>query len=144
MFLDRRGGRRRAKPVEAGLELRLDLALQALQRPVAAADYLRGDGRQRHDRPELRAAALELEPGDVVLDAVVVRRERRGPHELDGPVRRDERPAGERGAGTEDQHEGGGAREEERASAHGDPFLPAPRPSGQDDVTVMLPCIPYR
>ena len=53
-----------------------------------------GSGR---DRAEGAAAARELERRDVVLDAVVVARERRRPEQVDGAVRADQAAAGEAG-----------------------------------------------
>src|SRR5438045_924504 len=63
------------------------LANETLERPVAAADDVARDARQRHERAEPPAAASELERRDVVLDAVVVAGERRGAEQIDGTVR---------------------------------------------------------
>src|SRR5204863_344245 len=70
----------------AGGALRPDLAVEALEGPVAAPLDLRGDGRQGDDRAELGPAALELERGDVVLEAGVIDGKRlgRGPSVQDG------------------------------------------------------------
>jgi hypothetical protein len=68
----------------------LGLTDEALERPVAAFLDQRRDGGERYQRAELPATALELERGDVVLDAIVVAREGRGAQQVDravGPMR---------------------------------------------------------
>src|SRR5688572_33027994 len=65
------------------------LELKPLERPCAAALDLRWHARQRDQRAELSAAALELERRHVMLDAVVVRRERGGTAEVHRAVRAD-------------------------------------------------------
>src|SRR5439155_11717470 len=72
------------------LELRLRFALQALERPTAAAfDFGRHAG-QRDERSEFAAPALELEGRDVMLDAVVVSGQRRRSAKIDRPVGADQ------------------------------------------------------
>ena len=58
-------------------ERRRHLALEPLQGPVAAALHGGRHARQRDDRADLLALAGELERRHVVLDAVVVRGQRR-------------------------------------------------------------------
>ena len=60
---------------------------------------LRGNARERDDRAELASAAGERERRDVVLDAVVVRGERRGAKEVDGAVGLTRPPHASAGAG---------------------------------------------
>ena len=96
---------------------RIRLADQALERPVAALLDARGDARERRDRAEGAAAALELECRHVVLDAVVVARERRRSEQVDGAIRPDEPAAGEGRAGHEDGCQGGS--EESRRQSSG-------------------------
>ena len=70
------------------------LALEALQRPIAAALDLRWHAGQRDEGAELAAAALELEGRDVVLDAVAVAGEGGRAAEVDRAVGADEPGAG--------------------------------------------------
>src|SRR5439155_20594269 len=78
-----------------------DLAVEALEGPVAAPLDLRGDGRQGDDRAELGPAALELERGDVVLEAGVVGGQRARAQEADGAARRHQPRARRSGRGPE-------------------------------------------
>src|SRR5439155_10824125 len=74
-----RGGDGRAvSGPELGGRRRVRLAVEPLQRPVAAPLDVRRDSRQRDDRAELGAPALEAERGDVVLESRVVGRQRAG------------------------------------------------------------------
>src|SRR5207245_4052097 len=63
-FLQYRSARGQRRSFKPG---RLRLARQPLQRPIAAALNVRGHARERNERAELAAAALELESGDVVF-----------------------------------------------------------------------------
>ncbi len=90
---------------------------QALQRPVAALDHLGRNAGQRDDRADLGGVgARELERRHVVLDTVVVRRERRRSSETDGTVRGDESSARERAAGRNEHQERGGECEDGRSA----------------------------
>ncbi len=70
------------------------LQLEALERPAAALLDLRWHSRQRDQRAELAAAALELEGGHVVLDAVVVGGQSGRAAQVDRAVRADQPGAG--------------------------------------------------
>ena len=84
----------RAEREEALRAPGIRLADQALERPVAALlDTRRYPGEWRQ-AAEGTPAAGEFERGDVVLDPVVVARERRRPQEVDRPVGTDEPAAG--------------------------------------------------
>ena len=97
---------------------RARLADQALEGPVAALHDARRDAGQGSDRAELAAAAGELEGGDVVLDAVVIARERRRPEQVDCAVRSDQAAAGEgRGGRQEDRQRRPGQAEGQSPSA---------------------------
>jgi hypothetical protein len=72
----------------------LGLALEPLERPVAAAFDLRGHAGQRDEGTELAAAALELEGGDVVFDAVAVAGKGGCAAQIDRSVGADEPGAG--------------------------------------------------
>ena len=80
----------------SGFAARLGLLDEALEGPVAALLDLRGDPGERRQRPELATAATgELEGRDVVLHAVVVGGQGRGPQQVDRAVRADQAAAGE-------------------------------------------------
>src|SRR5690349_3626603 len=64
----------------------LRLAHQSLQRPRTAAFDAGRHVRQWNERPELSAATEKGERRDVMLNPVVVRRERSCPSEIDRPV----------------------------------------------------------
>jgi hypothetical protein len=70
---------RRGEPEEAVLGDRIGFANEALEGPVAALLDLRGDPGEWRQRAERPTATGELERRDVVLIAVVVARQRRGP-----------------------------------------------------------------
>src|SRR5207244_13175298 len=86
----------------------------ALKRPGPALFDLVRDARQRDERPELARASGELERSDVVLDAVVVTRERGRAEQVDRAVRADEARAGRGGLRCDDERRGdrGETREE--------------------------------
>ena len=108
-LLGRRGGHRRSgsERVERGDRIRL--ANEALERPVAALLDARRDPGERRQRPEGPTAAGEPEGRDVVLLAVVVRRQGRGLEQVHRPVRPDEPAAGEGRAGRQGDDERRGA-----------------------------------
>ena len=99
---------------------RVGLEEQALEGPVAALLDARRLVRERDDRAELLAATGVLEGGDVVLDTVVVGRERGGAQEADRPVRADEPTAGESRCPSNDKSDGRG-RDSGRDASHGAP-----------------------
>ena len=112
------GSRRglRARGLRDSQEAWLGLAHEPLERPVAASLDVRRHARERHEAAELAAASRELERGDVVLHAVVVARERRGPKQVDRAVGADEAAARQRRPDSHEKSEEGRGRGGEHTS----------------------------
>ncbi len=88
-----RGGRG-GKPCEVRLRDGIRLTDESLEGPVTALlDARRYSGEWR-ETAERTSATGELEGRHVVLDPVVIARERRRPQEVDRPIRSDEPAAG--------------------------------------------------
>ena len=101
-----------------GLRLRLGLADQPLQGPLAALADVGRDPGQGHDRAELGPAAGVGERGQVVLDPVVVAGQGGGAGQLHRAPRPDQAPAGQGRLGPQQDH----ARHRRQQQA------PTPRP----------------
>jgi hypothetical protein len=88
-----RGSRRReSREVRLGNGVRL--TDKPLERPVAALLDARRYSGERRQAAERASATSELEGRHVMLDPVVITRERRRPQEIDRPIRSDEPAAG--------------------------------------------------
>ena len=105
---------------------------EALEGPVAALLDGRRLVREGDDRAELPAAPGVLEGRDVVLDPLVVARERRRPQQADRSVGADQAAAGEGRCRDADDRDGRG-RDSGRDASHG-----APPDGGDPSVGVAI------
>ncbi len=116
-----------------------DFEREPLERPVAASLHVRGHVGQRNDRPDLLTFADELERRDVPLDAVVIRGQRRGAHELDRAVLADETSARHRGCGHDaDRHHRHGTSHTD-PSPHAGPLVCALLAVGRREQSEPVP-----